>query len=69
MVAGQQDPFAFLVAEAVANVMMATFSAIAAISSAGKLSPPALQGGEPHPKQGGHLSVPGTGTDGAIKNL
>ena len=69
LVAGQQDPLAFLVAEAVGHVTLAAFSAISAISSACKLPPPALQGGEPHPKLGGHCMCPGTGTDGVIKDL
>ena len=60
---------AFLVAEAVGNVTLAAFSTIGAISSACKLPTPALQGGEPYPKQGGCLTGPGAGTDGVIKDL
>ena len=46
LVAHQQDPLAFLVVEAVGHVTLAGFSAIIAISSACKLPPPALQGGD-----------------------
>jgi hypothetical protein len=53
----------------VGHATLAAFSAISAISSACKLPPPALQGGETHPKLGGHFMRPCTGTDGAIKNL
>jgi hypothetical protein len=60
---------AFLVAEAVGHATLAAFSAISAISSACKLPPPALQGGETHPKLGGHFMRPCTGTDGVIKDL
>ena len=37
LLAGQQDPLAFLVAEAVGHVTLAAFSAISAISSACKM--------------------------------
>jgi hypothetical protein len=53
----------------VGHVTLAAFSAISAISSACKLPPPALQGGEPYPKLGGHFMRPGTDTDGVIKDL
>jgi hypothetical protein len=69
LIAGQQDPLAFLVACAMSHVSLAAFSAIGAFPSACKLPPPALQGGEPHPKLGTHLMRIGTDTDGVIKDL
>jgi hypothetical protein len=47
-VAVEQDPLALLLVQTVKYPKVATFTAIAAVPKICKLSPPALQGGEPH---------------------
>ena len=59
LVAGEQDPLAFLLAQSVRNQALAAFTAIDAVPSTNKLSPPGLQGGEPHTQQISHHSSPG----------
>ena len=48
LVAGQQDPLAFLLAEAVSHVPAAALATVDAIAITSKLTAPALQRGEPH---------------------
>jgi hypothetical protein len=69
LVAGEQDPLALLVAEAVRNKAVAAFAAVQAVPITRKLPPPALQGAESDPKQSGHLTGPCPGGHGAIENL
>ena len=51
LIAGEQDSLAFFFAKAVRQQVMATITAILTIAITRKLTPPALQGGEPHAKQ------------------
>jgi hypothetical protein len=48
LVAGQQNPLAFLLTEAVSHVAVAALAAIDAITVTSELAAPALQRGEPH---------------------
>ena len=48
LVAGQQNPLAFLLAEAVRHMAVAALAAIDAITVTSELAAPALQRGQPH---------------------
>jgi len=58
LIAGEQDSLTFLVAQAMRHPAVAAFTAIAAVPNTGELSPPALQGGEPHAQHSRHLTGP-----------
>jgi hypothetical protein len=60
LIAGQQDPLAFLLAEAVSHVEVAALATVDAITVTSKLTAPALQRGEPHTEQQGQFMGPGT---------
>jgi hypothetical protein len=49
LVAGQQDPLAILIAEAVGHLAMASVSAVHTVPITQESTPPTLEGGEPHP--------------------
>jgi hypothetical protein len=51
LVAGEQDPLALLVSEAVRDEVVAAFTAIQAAPITHELPPPALQRGEPTPSR------------------
>ncbi len=69
LVAGEQDPLALLVREAVRNEAVAAFTAIQAVPITRELTPPALQGGQAHAKQLGKLASPGTRRHARIEDL
>jgi hypothetical protein len=69
LVAGEQDPLALLVAEAVRDKAVAAFTAILAVPITRELTPPALQGAEPHAKQLGEPAGPGTCRHARIEDL
>jgi len=48
---------------------MAAFTAVQAVPITRELPPPALQRGQTHAQQCGHLSGPNTGRDGRIEDL
>jgi hypothetical protein len=50
LVAREQDPLAFFLAEAVSHMAVAAFAAIDAITVTSELAAPALQRGQPHAK-------------------
>jgi hypothetical protein len=68
-VAGEQDPLALLVGEAVRHQAVAAFTAVQAVPITRKLPPPTLQRGQTHAQQSGHLSDPCTGRPGDIEDL
>gem|GEM_PF-1497324 len=69
LVAGEQDPLAFLVAEAVSHMAMAAFTAIGAVPITCELPPPALQRAQAHAQQLGQLTGSGTVGKALIENL
>ena len=69
LVAGQQDPLAFLLAEAVSHVPAAALATVDAITVTSKLTAPALQRGEPHTKQQGQFTRSGTIGHALIEDL
>jgi hypothetical protein len=69
LVAGEQDPLALLVAEAVRDKAVAAFTAIQAVPITRELTPPALQRGEPHAQQSSHLTGPCPVGHGGIEDL
>jgi hypothetical protein len=69
LVAGEQDPLALLVAEAVRDKAVAALSAILAVPITRELTAPALQGAEPHAEESGHLTGPCPGGHGGIEDL
>ena len=68
-VAGQQDPLAFFLAEAVSDMAVAAFAAIDAITVTSELAAPALQRGEPHAQQQRQLMGSGTVSNALIQDL
>ncbi len=56
LVAGQEDPLAFFLAEAVSHMTVAAFAAIDAITVTSELPAPALQHGQPQAQQQGQLT-------------
>ena len=68
-VAGEQYPLTLLIRKAVRNQAVAAFTAIQAVPITCELPPPALQRGEAHAQQCGHLSGPCTGRHGGIEDL
>jgi hypothetical protein len=68
-VAGQQDPLAFLLAEAVSHVEVAALATVDAITVTSKLTAPALQHGEPHTEQQGQFTGPGTIGSALVEDL
>jgi len=68
LVAGEQDPLALLVAQAMRHHAVAAFTAITSVPITGKLSPPALQGGEPHAQHSRHLTSPCTRRHAGIED-
>jgi hypothetical protein len=69
LVAGEQDPLAFLACEAMGHMALAALAAVHTVHITGELPAPALQRGEANAQQGGHFSGPSTGCHGGIKNL
>ena len=69
LVAGEQDPLTLLVTQAVRNEAVAAFTAIGAVPITGELTPPALQGAEPHAKESGHFTGPFSVGHGGIEDL
>jgi len=69
LVAGEQDPLALLLREAVRHQTVTALTAIDAVPITRVLSPPALQGGEPHSQEPGQLSGPCPGGQGGIEDL
>jgi len=69
LVAGEQDPLALLVAQAMRHQAVAAFTAIQAVPITRELPPPALQGGEPHAQHRRHLSGRCTSRNGLIEDL
>jgi hypothetical protein len=69
LVAGEQDPLALLLREAVRNKAGPAFAAIDAIPISRELTPPALQGGEPQAQESRHLTGPRTSCHGGIEDL
>ncbi len=67
--AGEQDPLALLVGEAVRHQAVAAFTAVEAVPITRELPPPALWRGEPHAQQRRHRSGPCTSRDGGIEDL
>ena len=68
-VAGQQNSLALFLREAMRHQAMAAFTAVQAVPITRELPPPALQRGQTHAQQCGHLSGPSTGRDGRIEDL
>ena len=68
LVAGEQDSLAFLLTEAVSDLAVAALAAIDAITVTRELTAPALQRGEPYPKQQGQLTGPGTIGDALVED-
>jgi hypothetical protein len=56
LVAGQQDPLAFLLTEAVCHVAVAALASVDAITVTSKLTAPTLQRGEPNAEQQGQFT-------------
>ena len=69
LVAGAQNPLTLLVTQAVRNEAVAAFTAILAVPISRELTPPALQGAEPHAKESGHFTGPCTGGHSGIEDL
>jgi hypothetical protein len=69
LIAGQQDPLAFLLTEAVCHVAVAALAPVDAITVTNKLTAPALQRGEPHAEQQGKLTGSGTIGHALIKDV
>jgi hypothetical protein len=68
-VASQQDPLAFLLTEAVSHVPATALAPVNAITVTSKLTAPALQRREPHGKQQGQFTSPGTIGHALVKDL
>jgi hypothetical protein len=69
LVAGEQDPLAFLACEAVSYVAVAAFAAVDTITDTSKLTAPSLQRGEANTQQSSHHSGQSTGHHGSIEDL
>jgi hypothetical protein len=69
LVARQQDPLALLFGEPVRHQAVAAFTAIKSVPITREQPPPALQRGEPHAQQSGHLTGPCPGGHGGIEDL
>ena len=69
LIAGQQDPLAFLLAEAVSHVAAAALATVDAITVTSKLTAPALQRGEPHTEQQGQFTGLGTIGSALVEDL
>jgi len=69
LVAGEQDPLAFLFAQAVRHMAVAALATVDAITVTNKLTAPALQRGEPNAEQQGKLTGSGTIAHTLIKDL
>jgi len=68
-VAGEQDPLALLVSQAKRDQALAAFAAIQAVLITCEPPPPALQRGEAHAQQYGHLLGPCTGRHDGIEDF
>lgn len=69
LVASEQDPLAFFLAEAVSNVAIAALAPVRTISDTSELPTPALQRGEPYAHQDSQLMGTGAISDACIKDL